>query len=287
MPSIESIQSFLPLVDELVVVDGGSNDGTIDQIKGLKSDKIKLVNDKDTFWSYEWKYDIMGRNFQRGFDECTGDWVIKFDSDYILHEAYVTKTRQGLEYCDKNNFLFAIQNRLNFILIDRYFQKTWGLFAVNKTKLIKEHPTARMGCDLKQTAINWEFVEKGEWQDGIYIGDLFRTSENSYKVSTQLWNYDHAFMTKERLMERRLRHFEAEIKQFGLHIYGIDSYEKEYPYELYLNICKRYFKKFPMTPIEISHHPIYIQDRIKQMNRQQFGYSGFDLIQGEKSAYLI
>ncbi|KKL25875.1 hypothetical protein LCGC14_2400930, partial [marine sediment metagenome] len=75
-----------PVVDELVVIDGGSKDETVEMIKAIGSSKIRIVSDEETWWGKEWTYAQMGKNFNRGFHECNGDMIIKFDVDYVLHE---------------------------------------------------------------------------------------------------------------------------------------------------------------------------------------------------------
>ena len=37
-------------------------------------------------WPYEFKWDLIGKTFQKGFDKCSGDWVIRMDIDYFFHE---------------------------------------------------------------------------------------------------------------------------------------------------------------------------------------------------------
>lgn len=41
-PIVESIKSILPIVDEFVVNVGASDDGTIELVRGIESQKIRL-----------------------------------------------------------------------------------------------------------------------------------------------------------------------------------------------------------------------------------------------------
>lgn len=42
-PVVESIQSMLPLCDEVVVAVGNSNDNTLNLIRNIGSEKIKII----------------------------------------------------------------------------------------------------------------------------------------------------------------------------------------------------------------------------------------------------
>lgn len=67
------IQSVKYLVDEMIVVDTGSDDSTIDQ--ALKAG-AKVFN-------FDWQYDFAAaRNF--GLDRATGDWILVLDADETL-----------------------------------------------------------------------------------------------------------------------------------------------------------------------------------------------------------
>jgi len=41
-PIVEAISSVLPLCDEFIVAHGNSNDDTLDLVRSIKSDKIKI-----------------------------------------------------------------------------------------------------------------------------------------------------------------------------------------------------------------------------------------------------
>ena len=44
-PFIESIQSILPIVDEFVIAVGKSDDNTLEIIKSIKDDKIRIIEE--------------------------------------------------------------------------------------------------------------------------------------------------------------------------------------------------------------------------------------------------
>ena len=48
------------------------------------ADEVITVGQNWPPGEFEWKY--IGEVFQEGHDICTGDWVMRMDIDYILHE---------------------------------------------------------------------------------------------------------------------------------------------------------------------------------------------------------
>lgn len=96
------IQSVKDFVDEIVIVDTGSTDHTINIIK--KYENIKLYH-------FEWCHDFsLARNFS--IENTKGDYILVLDGD-----EYVSKgTRNDLELC-------MAHNKIGRILIDSHFKK--------------------------------------------------------------------------------------------------------------------------------------------------------------------
>ena len=85
-PFLESIHSLLPLVDELVVAVGDSDDGTRDRLKSLRSPKIRLI---DTVWDPAERQGgtILAQQTNIALNQTTGDWAFYLQGDEVLHEA--------------------------------------------------------------------------------------------------------------------------------------------------------------------------------------------------------
>lgn len=68
---LKAVSSFYGLCDEIVIVDTGSTDGTLDLLKGLKNIK---------FFEIQWEDDFSkARNY--ALDKCSGEWIVFLDSD--------------------------------------------------------------------------------------------------------------------------------------------------------------------------------------------------------------
>jgi ADP-heptose:LPS heptosyltransferase/glycosyltransferase involved in cell wall biosynthesis len=88
-PYLESISSMLGFCDEVVVIDGGSTDGSQEKIRAL-SDKINLIERK---WDYEEPgMDGMQKAFARAM--CSGDFLWQQDADEVVHEDDYEKVRK-------------------------------------------------------------------------------------------------------------------------------------------------------------------------------------------------
>ena len=74
------LENALDLVDEIIVVDTGSTDNTINIINQFE-DKVILVK-------YEWKNDFSdARNLS--LEKATGDWILILDADEKI--KYITE----------------------------------------------------------------------------------------------------------------------------------------------------------------------------------------------------
>ncbi len=80
---IRDVLSSLAGVDEIVVVDTGSQDNTVELAQAF-TDKV--------FTDYEWNDDFAAaRNHARL--KCTGDWILSIDADEILESGGIEKIR--------------------------------------------------------------------------------------------------------------------------------------------------------------------------------------------------
>ena len=97
-PVLESLQSLLPLCDEVVVAVGRSEDDTLSLIRSLASSKIRIV---ETVWDDTLREG--GRVLAVETDKALAavpadaDWAIYLQADEVLHEDDYPAIRAGLE----------------------------------------------------------------------------------------------------------------------------------------------------------------------------------------------
>jgi len=82
-PFLESIQSILPICDEFIVNVGQSEDGTLEAIQSLGSEKIKII---ETVWEMGQGSSVLSEQTNIALNHCKGDWAFYLQSDELVHE---------------------------------------------------------------------------------------------------------------------------------------------------------------------------------------------------------
>jgi hypothetical protein len=116
-PWKESINSLLGFCDEVVVLDGGSNDGTYeDLLESFKDNKNIKIYQIIRNWNEEGfsLFDGIQKAEARKF--CTKDWCFQIDLDEIVHENYYQKIKDIANNCPENIELLSFP-----------FVEFWGL----------------------------------------------------------------------------------------------------------------------------------------------------------------
>jgi hypothetical protein len=108
-PVIESIRSVLPLVDEMIVGVGQSDDATKELILGIGDPKIRVF---DSFWDTGKTKGglILSEKTNEALNHCRNEWCLYIQADEVIHEDDYPSIRQALETYGKNpaiqGFLF-------------------------------------------------------------------------------------------------------------------------------------------------------------------------------------
>lgn len=109
-PIVEAIRSILPVVDEMVVLVGKSDDETLEVIRGIEDSKIRIFES-------EWDLSLRkgGRVLAIETDKALthispdADWAFYIQGDEVLHEKYITTVRAS---CEKYVNDFSIEGLL-------------------------------------------------------------------------------------------------------------------------------------------------------------------------------
>ncbi|MFC1553168.1 glycosyltransferase family 2 protein [candidate division KSB1 bacterium] len=94
-PVIESITSILPVCDELIVNVGNSEDSTLDLIRSIRSDKIRIV---ESVWDDNKREGgaVLAQQTDIALSHCTGDWCFYIQADEVVHEKYLDPIKQSM-----------------------------------------------------------------------------------------------------------------------------------------------------------------------------------------------
>lgn len=97
-PIVEAISSILPVVDEMIVLVGDSEDATEDLIRSIPSDKIRIEH---STWDPTIKKggEILAVETNKAFDLIgpEADWAFYIQADEVIHEKYHAAIRAAAE----------------------------------------------------------------------------------------------------------------------------------------------------------------------------------------------
>jgi glycosyltransferase involved in cell wall biosynthesis len=97
---LEAIENVLPFVDEFFVLDGKSDDGTLEALEALaKLDgKLKLESAAPAYvgGAKDAKGLLLGAAFEEARQKCAGDWLIQVQADTVFHPVTLLAVREFL-----------------------------------------------------------------------------------------------------------------------------------------------------------------------------------------------
>ena len=115
-PIVEAINSILPLVDEMIVLVGDSEDDTLQLIESINNDKIKIHH---SVWDQSLRKDglvlSVETNKAFGLINPNADWAFYIQADEAIHEKYLPTIKLAMEqYKDDKRVDGLLFNYLHF-----------------------------------------------------------------------------------------------------------------------------------------------------------------------------
>ena len=96
-PLAESVNSLLPLVDEMVILSGDSEDGTNELIRSIHSPKIRCV---ESVWDNNLRRggEVLAEETNKAMDLASpdADWLFYLQADEVLHEKHYQLIKDAL-----------------------------------------------------------------------------------------------------------------------------------------------------------------------------------------------
>lgn len=223
------------------------------------ADELIIIDGHGT-WPREFSWPLIGEHFQRGYEACTGDWVIHADLDFIFHEKDFEAIRRA---CEDNADAPALSFwKYQFILPDRYNLKSRLVLAVNKG-VYGDRIRFDSGGDLCQPSL-----------DGKYI-----RPDDVPEAKVPFYNYEKLLKTKEQITDDVGRMARAWQHHFGE--WKLGGPDDQSAYDIWLEMTKGRFSK-PQAFVPLENHPKYVQETIKNLEPKNFGYNGFGELGVEK-----
>lgn len=263
----EALESFLALADEVIVVYGDENDG--EALKNWNSDRLRGVF---LPWPEEWHWAELPKHLNAGLRECKGEWALKMDIDYILHEKDIPTLRYALENKAKN---YAVASMMKCNVINRhgFYRKTDIPFAINKGVVgdtIQYGIPVEGGGDWCYPVYNIKEHKEFEGTDAkVPVGNSINQAMIC-RTGVDIYDYDYFFRDKETAKKEFARFARSYNRGIGP-AWGTTEEES---WQVFLGMMKGRAKK-DLLPLAIESHPSFIQERVRTMTPDEFGYNNW------------
>lgn len=237
-PFIPSIQSLLPLVDELIVVVGDSEDGTREAIVQLNDPKIRII---DTVWDDQLRENgkIFAQQSNLGLEQIDGDWAIHLQVDEVLHEGDHHKLLQMIAEADKDP-------EVDGLLFP--FYHFWGDFQhIRNTR--KTHPFEIRAFKNRGTIKSYKdsqgfrkYNSEDDYANGAE-GDKLKV------LNTDVPVYHYSYSRNPSLMKKKAEYFD----RFWHDDAWVEKHKKERPFD---------FNEVDRLEFFDKPHPVYMKEII-------------------------
>lgn len=266
-PYQEALRSYLDVFDEVIVIDGGSTDGSLEKIKAI-SNSIKIIYLE---WPWEYKQREFAKHYNAGFKACTGDWTFKLDCDWLFHETDIKEFRDKLKMHVNNPNIMAVSHqKLSMLNREKFHEKGRMINGIH-SKFYKD----KIKCGVvigDEKKCDWTNLIRVKKQiDGVYYGDLIPI-KNTFNTGVSFYNYDCFFRTKEKCKIWYQRAAKAFLDETGHPLYG-DS--KTY-WDMWKGMMIMRKEKMHPSTLKIKSHPKYIQEKLYNMTPDMWGFNNWD-----------
>lgn len=217
-PIVEVIQSVLPIVDEFIVNVVESEDDTLELIKSINSEKVKIIYTK---WFEELrgggKPQVLFAN--HALMECKSPWCLYLQGDEVIHEKY-------LDYIKSALINYLEDERVEgFTLKYKHFYGNYTLYhegegwVRNEVRIIRNDPTISAYKDSHSFRKNGRKLNVISLDAYIYhYGWARRKSVLKDKLVEQArWHWKDETVVKERFADKDLE--ELMIHRDSLHFF--------------------------------------------------------------------
>ncbi len=93
-PVEASIRSVLPIVDEMVVNVGRSDDRTLDLVRAIADPKVRIL---ETEWDFSRGESVLREETLRAMRACSHPWGVCIQADEVLHESGARRLVDAIE----------------------------------------------------------------------------------------------------------------------------------------------------------------------------------------------
>jgi glycosyltransferase involved in cell wall biosynthesis len=217
-PVRESIMSILPICDEVVVNVGESEDGTLNLIRSISSERLRIVT---STWDEGLRSGgrILSDQTNVALSACSGDWVFYIQADEVVHERYLPGIRRQMER-------YLNIKKVEGLLFD--FKHFYGSYS-----LVKDE----RGWYRREVRVIRNAIGVRSWRDaqGFRLdGQKLKVVPAGAEVFHYGWARDPAVMLSKQKNLDRYWHDDAWIedryaKGFSIEIKGVMPFTNSHP----------------------------------------------------------
>ncbi len=205
-PVKESIESILPLCDEVIVLLGNSDDNTLALIESIGSDKIKIHH---SVWNENLREGgkVLAIETDKAFKLINpkADWCFYIQADEVMHEKFIPVVKQSMEDClnlkNIDGLLFEYRHffgNFNYLASSRSYYR-------NEVRIIRNNPEIQSWQDAQGFRKNGEKLNVKKSGAQIYHYGWVRhpkVMEEKIKSFHQLWHSDEWIQAQESLNQQ-------------------------------------------------------------------------------------
>lgn len=252
----EAVASFLAFADEVVVVDGNSTDGTLEILRDWEKREPKLKVFVMPF-PYDYVVEDLAKHYNYGFEQCTGDIIINFDADYILHEKDHADYRVMF-----NNMLDKKKEVASFVKCS--VMNITGFTRKSEVpRIIAKGSKCRYGLSDKDKSDGTDTIIPDVYENysakGKLFNDVFRTGQDVYC-------YDYFFRTIE-VSKELLNRTGKSSKVYGWYNKG------NTPWKSFLG---QTLKRLNVDLLPLNHSK-FVKDKVEKITPDLYGFNNWGL----------
>lgn len=154
-PVVESILSLLPLVDELVVCLGNSDDTTQNLIEGINDPKIKIIH---SVWDDSLREGgkVLAVETDKAFAAISkkADWAIYLQADEVLHEKDYSAITNAMEQYLENSKVEGLLLRYKHFYGSYHYIGDSRRWYRNEIRIVRNNPAIHSYRDAQGFRIN-------------------------------------------------------------------------------------------------------------------------------------
>ena len=206
-PVVESIRSVLPIVDEMIVSLGDSEDETNELVASIGSDKIKIIH---SVWDNSLREGgkVLAAETDKAMDATAADsdWLFYIQADEVLHEQYHSVILNAMQqYKDDERVEGLLFNYHHFYGSYKFIGDGRSWYS-KEIRVIRNNPKIRSWLDAQGFRVEGRKLNVKQIDAYIYHYGWVRNPvamQRKYADFSNLWNEGEAH--EQRMKELKMK----------------------------------------------------------------------------------